>query len=537
MTKYVVVTGGVISGIGKGIITSSIGFLLKKDFKVVPIKLDPYLNVDSGTMNPKEHGEVYVLKDGFECDMDLGHYERFISSNMRKEQSITMGQIFSNIFQNEREGKYLGQTVQMIPHVTNLIIEKILKIGDEEKADFVLIELGGTIGDIEAELFTEALRQLKKIVGRKNICYCHLTYVLKPQNVLEHKTKPTQQSINLLLQKGIIPNFLFLRSTDKISNEIINKVNLFTNIDNEKIIPIENLDSIYKVPQKIEKHNFTKNLMEYFNISKEIKKDELISLNSSIEFKKDKEINILIFGKYSKLKDSYISIYETLNLCSLYFKVKINFFFSDENNHFDKNQLDKINGIIIPGGFGKNGVEEKIEIIKYARENKIPLLGICLGAQLMTIEFLRNVCSLEDVNSCEIEENCLNKAIILLEEQKNIKNMGGTMRLGEYSAKLKNGIIKDIYKKYGEIKDGKVFERHRHRFEINPKYYKILEENKFYISGINEKLNVCEFLELDKNDHPFFIGTQAHPELNSKINKPSPLFLGFIEAILNEIKG
>ena len=532
MTKFIVVSGGVISGLGKGIITSSIGFLLKSDFKVTAIKLDPYLNIDSGTMNPKEHGEVYVLDDGFECDMDFGHYERFIGEKIKKEQSITMGQVFLSVFENERSGKYLGQTVQMIPHVTNEIINKILDIEKKSKSDFILIELGGTIGDIEANLFIEALRQLKKIVGSENICYCHLTYVLKPKNVLEHKTKPTQQSINLLLEKGISPDFLFLRSEEKFSSDIKDKISLLTNITEKNILMVEDLDLIYKVPQVLESQNLMKNILKHFDIKKKLNLNHLKELKNSIDSKKEKSINILIFGKYSKLKDSYVSIYETLNLCSLFFKIKINFFFSDENNKVKKEVLKKVDGVIIPGGFGKSGIEEKINIIKYARENKIPLLGICLGAQLMTVEFLRNVCKLKDVNSCEIKNNCKNKAVILLEDQKKIKKLGGTMRLGVYSSKLKKGLIYDIYKKYGKNKGDVVFEKHRHRYEINSKYHKLLEKNGLKISGLNEKIKVCEFLELDKKIHPFFIGTQSHPELNSKINSPNPLFLGFVQNIL-----
>ena len=528
MVKFIIVMGGVVSGLGKGIITSSIGFLLKKSYRVCAMKLDPYLNVDPGTMNPQEHGEVFVLEDGCETDMDFGHYERFLDFNANRDQNLTMGKVFSEILEKERLGDFLGKTVQMVPQVTNFIVDKILRISKDSKADVFLIELGGTVGDIEAEIFVESLRQLEKKIGKNNISYVFLSYILELDNVLEHKTKPMQQSFKMLSQRGINPNFVILRSHKKLDKDIIRKTSLFTNLDENKIYSVHDLEDINLVPVELNRQNFTKEIHKGLGLKKKFDSKYLNLIEKKINKKKSKQINILIFGKYTKLQDSYISISQSLKHCEYELGVKVNILFEDNPKNVLKN-LSKIKGIIIPGGFGKRGIEDKIEVIKIARKNKIPILGICLGMQLMVIEFLRNKCSIK-TSSDEFDPSKKDNSIVILEEQKKILNKGATMRLGNYEAKLEDGIIKNLYKKIGLEKKSIVNERHRHRYEVNPKYIDILKKNGMRISGINPKLNLVEFIELTKKEHPYFVGCQAHPELKSKIDKVSPLFYGLVES-------
>jgi CTP synthase len=527
MTKYIVILGGVISGIGKGITLSSIGYLLKKDYKLSVIKLDPYLNVDPGTMNPQEHGEVFVLKDGLECDMDFGHYQRYLNIDVDKTSSITSGKLYKELFEKERNGDYLGKTVQIIPHFTNLVNQKIIEKAKKEKTDIMLIELGGTVGDIEAEVFVESLRQLKKLVGEKNICYIYLTYLIKPPSLGEQKTKPIQQSIITLREKGIEADLLMIRSEDKIEKSKIEKLSNLSDFSKNEIFSLVDTNEVLKIPLELESQNFINIISKKLNLKSKITKTHLKKLDKKLnQKKKETFINILIYGKYNKLNDSYSSIIEAIKHSCYELNVNYKIHFPNQKNEIETKLKKEIDCIIVPGGFGKSGINQKIQIIKYARLNKIPFLGICLGLQLSVVEFLQNVCKLKDVSSVETNEKAKNKAIILMEDQKYLNSIGGNMRLGTFTAKLKNGIIKDLYKK------NEVNEIHRHRYEVNSKYIKTLEKNGMKISGMNEKLGVVEFIELEKKLHPFFVATQSHPEFKSNLEKPNPLFLGLIKSCL-----
>lgn len=531
--KFIIVTGGVISGIGKGITSSSIGFLFSENYKVVPIKLDGYLNVDPGTMNPIEHGEVFVLDDGSEVDMDFGHYERFINCKCSNSQSITMGKIYDEIRQKERRGDYLGKTVQLIPHVSDLIQEKFFNIAKKSTADIVLIEIGGTVGDLENDLFLEAVRQLEKKVGQENICFVHLSYVPIPYGVNEQKTKPTQQSVNLLQSKGIWPDFIVCRCETFLEEKIKEKIALFANLNKENIFSAPDISSVYKIPYIFSKQKFIDKISKKLNLKKPNNK-RLITWENLLNKKKVKKITILIAGKYTDLEDAYASVIEALKHCEYNFGVNIKIDWLDTSKKLDYNKLKNSHGVIVPGGFGSRGAEGKIKVIKYVRENKIPYLGICYGLQLSIIEFTRNICKLKDSNSFEIDLNTKNPVITLLDEQKKVVSMGGSMRLGSYGAKISDGIIKHYYTKLKLISPKNIiFERHRHRYEVNPFYKIILEDKGMKISGIGEKRDLVEFIELDRNIHPYFVATQAHPELKSKLDKPAPLFYGLVENAIN----
>ncbi len=528
--KYIIITGGVISGLGKGVTLASIGYFFSQEKRVIPIKLDGYLNIDPGTMNPIEHGEVFVLDDGSEVDMDFGHYERFLNIVCHKEQSITMGKIYESVMEKERVGDYLGRTVQLIPHVTDNIKEKIKQIAEKSKAEIVLVEIGGTIGDLENELFVEALRQLKKDVGDDNVCYLHLSYVPIPYGVDEQKTKPTQQSVNLLKSRGIWPDFIICRSSKMLLEKNKKKIALFANLEKDDVFTAIDIDSIYKVPGVLESQGLIKKISKKLKIKTPSNK-KLKSWEKLFSSKKEKSIIVTIAGKYVGLEDSYASVVEALKHVEANFNVKINIKWLDTSKEIDYELLSKSNAVIVPGGFGTRGVDGKIEVIKYVRESRIPFLGICYGLQLAVIEFARNKCGLKTATSLELNEKTKTPIITLMDEQKNIVKKGGTMRLGAYNAKLKKGIVFDLYKNFDLVdKDGIVSERHRHRYEVNPKYVKILEENNMVISGKNPKRDLVEFIELPKTEHPYFVATQAHPELKSKLEKPAPLFYGLIKA-------
>ncbi len=526
--KYIVVTGGVISGLGKGITAASIGFFFSEKYKVCPIKLDGYLNTDPGTMNPVEHGEVFVLDDGAEVDMDFGHYERFLGVSALKSQSITMGKIFQNVRVRERRGDFLGQTVQLIPHVTDLIQDKILKICDDQKADLALIEVGGTVGDIENELFLEACRQLEKKVGNENICFVHLTYVPIPYGVNEQKTKPTQQSVNTLQKKGIWPDIIIGRCTEELQEKVKKKIALFANVQETDVFSAPDLSCVYSLPSFFEKENLVGRISQKLNISKP-ETSKLDTWNSLLMKKKKEKVTIAIAGKYTDLEDSYASVVEAINHAAFHLECEVEIEWVETTN-VDFNQLKKIDGIIVPGGFGSRGVEGKINIINYARKKNIPFLGICYGLQLSVIEFLRNECQIEDAQSMEIDENTKCPVITLLDEQKNVVKMGGTMRLGSYEAKLKNSKTRKLYEKFGLIKNTIISERHRHRFEVNPAFVSKFEEKGLNVVGKSYERDLVEFIELE--NHQYFVATQAHPELKSKLEKPAPLFYGLIEAAL-----
>jgi len=530
MPKFIVVTGGVLSGLGKGVASASIGFLLRQ-YKVIPIKCDGYLNVDPGTLNPIEHGEVYVLEDGGEVDMDFGHYERFLGINCKSEWNLTMGKVFDKIRQKERKGDYLGKTVQMIPHVTSFIKEWWLEIAKKENADIALIEIGGTVGDIENELFIEAARQLSDDVGKDNVLYIHLTYVPVPHNVNEQKTKPTQQSVNLLRERGIQPDIIIGRCEEFLDNETKEKISRFCNLRKDAVISGVDVKEIYEIPLNFFNEGILNIINNKLNINAQPKLEEWKKLVENLK-KSNKEIKIALCGKYTKLHDSYASILEALKHCAanLNYSIRIKWL---ETSRFDKankadlinDELKNVDGVIVPGGFGSRGVEGKIQIIKYCRENNIPFLGLCLGLQLCIVEFARNVCNLKDANSTEMA-NTTNPVIDMLPEQMKINMKGGTMRLGAYEASLKEGsIVSRIYNQ------NKVSERHRHRYEVNPAYHKILEQGGLVFSGTSRNGVLVEFIELPK--HKFFVATQAHPEFKSNLLKPAPLFYAFVKACAN----
>ncbi|MGM5483927.1 MAG: glutamine hydrolyzing CTP synthase [Nanobdellota archaeon] len=521
--KFIIVTGGVISGLGKGISSASIAVLLGKK-KVVPIKCDGYLNVDPGTMNPVEHGEVFVLDDGGEVDMDFGHYERFIGVNAKKEWNLTMGKVYQGIIEDERKGLYLGKTVQTIPHVTNYIKEKIYDISLKENSDVSIIEIGGTVGDIENELYIEASRQLKEDLGKDNVVYVHLAYVPVPECVKEQKSKPAQQSVKLLNERGIWPDIIIARCEKPINDNIRRKISLFTNVPEKSVISGHDVSSVYDVPISYEEQGFKEVLEDLFNEKFELnlsewkkRVDNLNEVNKST-----RSINIAICGKYTALNDSYASIIESLSHVSAELGIKVNALCVD--TEVDTN-IEKYDGIIVPGGFGTRGIEGKIEIIRKAREKNIPFLGICYGLQLAVIEYAKNVLGIIDATTAEIDEKGDKKIIDIMPEQKEIYNKGGTMRLGLYEAVLKEGsFVENIYG------SKRAQERHRHRYEVNPEYHGILDDDNLILSGMSPDKRLVEFIEM--KNHPFFIATQSHPELKSSLLKPAPLFLHLVKACI-----
>jgi len=519
--KYIVVTGGVLSGLGKGIALASIGTLLSSKYKVVPIKCDGYLNVDPGTMNPIEHGEVFVLDDGTEVDMDFGHYERFLGINCKKISSLTMGKVFLEIREKERRGDYLGHTVQMIPHVSNFIKNYFVQVGDDYGADIVLIEIGGTVGDMENELFIDATRSLARRVGRNNVLFIHVTYVPIPASLGEPKSKPTQQSVALLRQRGIEPDLIITRSRKPLNNHVQQKISHMCNLDFEEVVSGMDLDSVYKIPIFYEKQGMSQLLARKLDLQIVPDLEKWKELTDRRE-NANKEIKIAIAGKYTYIEDSYASIVEALRHCEAHYgvKIKIKMIETTENN----SDLEGVDGVIVPGGFGSRGVDGKIEVVKQCREKKIPFLGICFGLQMAVIEFARNVCGLK-AHSTEIDEKTEHPVIDILEEQKKITDKGGTMRLGAYPAIVSEGST--IHRLYGSTK---VEERHRHRYEVNPKYHDILKGNGLTLSGLSPDGTLVEFIEL--NSHPYFVATQGHPELKSSLLKPAPLFKGLVEAAL-----
>ncbi|MCW1296699.1 MAG: CTP synthase (glutamine hydrolyzing) [Candidatus Parvarchaeota archaeon] len=534
MPKYLIITGGVLSGLGKGIVSSSIAFLLKNQgFKICPIKFDGYLNVDAGTMNPYEHGEVFVLDDGTECDMDLGNYERFLNMNLRNYNNITGGKIFRLIIEKERRGEFLGKTVQMIPHVTNEIKRLIRETGKKENADMVVIEIGGTVGDIENSYFIEAMRQLALEEGKENCFFIHLTLIPALDVVGEQKTKPTQQSVKLLLEAGIQPDMIICRCRERLTEKTKEKISLFCNIDKNAVISDHDVSSIYEIPILLEEQGTVKRILEKFHLRyKGRKLGKLKELLKNLKNPKY-EITIGIAGKYTTLHDSYVSIIEALNHCAMHLACKINIRWI-ETTEIEKGAisaqeaLQGIDGLIVPGGFGARGTEGKIKCIEYVRKNKVPFLGLCLGLQLAVVEFARNVCGLNNANSTEINPKTKYPVIDMLPEQKKVKEKGGTMRLGSYPAILKKGSV--VWQIYGKKRT--ISERHRHRFEVNPRYHKILQSKGLIFSGISPDRRLVEFIEI--KDHPFFVATQAHPEFKSRIERPSPLFFHFVNACINQ---
>ncbi|MBD3313195.1 CTP synthase [Candidatus Woesearchaeota archaeon] len=535
-TKLIVVTGGVLSGVGKGTCTASIARLIKNQgYKVTAIKIDPYINIDAGTMRPTEHGEVFVTEDGGETDQDLGTYERFLSENLLKDQNITTGQVYETVIHKERNLEYNGKCVEVIPHIPQEIKRRIRATCDSMKADFCLIEVGGTVGDYQNALFIEALREMK--LEGDAVIYVHVGYLPIPGNLGEMKTKPLQRSIRDLNSMGIQPDFVMARSKKPIDEVRKQKISLMGNVRPEDVISAPDVKYIYEVPLLFEKQTLCSKILEKFGL--EYKKDTMKEWEELVEKikKADRKIKIGIIGKYFDigdftLEDSYISVIESIKHACWHNSSVPEIVWVDskqfENDEKSLSKLDDFDGIIVPGGFGSSGVEGKIEAICYARENSIPFLGLCYGMQLAVIEFARNVCGLEGASSTEVDENAKNPVIDILPEQKQIieeSHYGGTMRLGGYKAKLAKGT--KVMELYGEEI---VSERHRHRYEVNPEYIEKLEKEGLRFSGKSPDGILMEFLEI--SGHPYFVATQAHPEFKSRPTEPAPLFDGLIKACI-----
>ncbi len=530
--KYIFVTGGVVSGLGKGITAASLGRLLKsRGLKVAAQKLDPYINVDPGTMSPYQHGEVFVTEDGAETDLDLGHYERFIDENLNKYSNLTTGKVFSNVISKERNGDYLGQTVQYIPNITNEIKEFIYKVGEKTNADIVITEIGGTTGDIESQPFLEAIRQIGREQKKEDTLFIHVCLVPYLYASKEHKSKPVQHSVKELRGMGITPDIIILRTDEKIEDyNIFKKVSLFCDVKLDCVIENNTLDNLYEVPLMLEKSNFSDIVCRELNI-KASKPDlkEWEELVYRIKHTK-KEVNISLVGKYVELHDAYLSVVEALRHAGYLYssKVNINWIDSENINASNVNEIFKnTNGIIVPGGFGKRGIDGMILSAKYARINNIPFLGICLGMQIMCIEFARNVLNKKDANSNEFDEFSNNKVIDYLNGQSDDIKKGGTLRLGAYPCKIdKNSKLYEIYN------ETLISERHRHRYEFNNKYRLEFIENGMKLSGLSPDDSLVEAIEITENK--FYIGVQFHPEFKSRPNKVHPLFKEFIKASLGE---
>ena len=541
MTKYIIVTGGVISGVGKGVATASIGRILQEyGFSVTAIKIDPYINCDAGTLRPTEHGEVWVTDDGGEIDQDLGNYERFLGQSIPKANNITTGQIYKTLIEKERRGDFLGKTVEFIPHVPDEIKSRIKKSG--EGYDIVLIEVGGTIGDYQNIPFLFAVKSLENEIGRENVCHMMVSYLPIPSHIAEMKTKPTQMAIKLLRENGIQPDFILCRGSKPLDYVRKEKLEKYANVKSDHIISMPDVigpgtaNTIYIIPLDLEKEKLGEKIMKRLNLEKR-KETDLKEWEEAVKkiVNPTNHIKIAMVGKYLdigdfQLKDSYISINEALKHAGAKNDVRVDIEWINskqfEENSEDINILKKFQGILIPGGFGGSGVEGKINAIKYARENNIPYLGLCLGMQLAVVEFARNVCNL-NAHSSEINSEVEHKVIDFLDEQRDIKDKGGTMRLGAYDAMLK--LDSKVHKLYGKLN---ISERHRHRYEVNPEYHETLQGAGMVFSGMSPDRKLVEFIELP--EHKFFIATQAHPEFKSSLLKPAPLFEGFVKACLEE---
>ena len=531
-TKYIFVTGGVVSGLGKGITAASLGRLLKnRGYKVTIQKMDPYINIDPGTMSPIEHGEVFVTDDGAETDLDLGHYERFIDENLTKNSSVTTGKIYSTVIAKERRGEYLGKTVQVIPHITNEIKERIYKFENED-IDIVITEIGGTIGDIEGLSFIEAIRQVGIEKGPEDVLYIHVTLLPYIAGSNELKSKPTQHSVKELQSLGIKPDILVCRSELPIEENMKNKIALYCNVRPESVIQNKTVDNLYAVPLMLEEEGLTKEVCKHLKLDKqEPNNKEWEALVEKIRNVENKTVKVAIVGKYVKLEDSYLSVAESLRHAGFENNVKVEIDYVDSEEITSQNAekiLKPYHAMLVPGGFGNRGIEGMIEAIKYARENNIPFLGICLGMQMAVVEFARNVLNLKDANSEEFAPESKNQVIHIMDEQKNINNKGGTMRLGSYPCVLKNG--SKAQKLYGKEE---ITERHRHRYEYNNKYKEAMETAGLICSGTSPDGKLVEMVEL--NTHPYFIAGQFHPEFKSRPNRPQPLFTGLIKAAKNKI--
>ena len=531
-TKYVFVTGGVTSSLGKGIIAASLAKLLQeRGYSVTIQKLDPYINIDPGTLNPYEHGECYVTDDGAETDLDLGHYERFLNIPTSQANNVTTGRIYQSVIDKERKGEFLGKTVQVIPHITDEIKHRIQLLGKTGDYDIVITEIGGTVGDIESLPYVESVRQLLWEKGEENAIVIHLTLVPYLAAAGELKTKPTQHSVKMLMQSGVSPNILVCRTEHEISEDIKRKLALFCNVKKEDVIQSIDAETIYDVPNLMFEEGLDKVVLDKLKLSSE-KQPELIVWNDFIKKHKNpkSEVEIGLIGKYVELRDSYKSITEAFIHAGSTneTKVKVRWIHSESlTNENIKTKLDSLNGILVAPGFGDRGIEGKIKAVQYARENNIPFFGICLGMQMAVIEFSRNVLNLKDVFSTEMNENCENPVINLMKSQKEVTKKGGTMRLGAWDCK-----ISKESKAFNAYKSELISERHRHRFEFNNDYLKALEGSGMKATGVNPKTGLVEIVEL--SNHPWFVGVQYHPEYKSTVLNPHPLFVDFIKAALKQ---
>ncbi|WP_042171100.1 CTP synthase [Paenibacillus gorillae] len=529
MTKYIFVTGGVVSSLGKGITAASLGRLLKnRGLKVTIQKFDPYINVDPGTMSPYQHGEVYVTDDGAETDLDLGHYERFIDINLTKYSSVTAGKIYSNVISKERRGEYLGGTVQVIPHITNEIKERVYRAGKEAGSDVVITEIGGTVGDIESLPFMEAIRQIKSDIGRDNVMYIHVTLVPYIKAAGEVKTKPTQHSVKELRSIGIQPNVIVTRTEHALAEDLKRKIAQFCDVDANAVIECRDAATLYDVPLMLREQGLDEIVVNHLKLNtNEPDMSEWIALVDRVKSLRHKT-EIAIVGKYVALHDAYLSIVEALSHAGFDAdsEVKLRWVNAEELN--DQNvgdRLQGVHGILVPGGFGDRGIEGKVSAIRYARENQVPFFGICLGMQVAVIEYARNVAGLDNANSSEINPSTTYPVIDLLPDQKDIEDMGGTMRLGLYPCKLVPGSLAA-----GEYGEELVYERHRHRYEFNNEYREQIEAAGLRISGTSPDGRLVEMVEIA--DHPWFLAVQFHPEFTSRPNRPQRLFRGFVRAAL-----
>lgn len=535
MTKYIFITGGVVSSLGKGIVAASLGRLLvSKGYKVSIQKFDPYINVDPGTMSPFQHGEVFVCDDGAETDLDLGHYERFIDTSLSQINNVTSGSVYQTVINKERRGEYLGATVQMIPHITGEIKSRLTLASKRNNPDILIAEVGGTIGDIESLPFIEAIRQFRSEVGFQNSMSIHVTLLPYLPTSGELKTKPTQHSVNVLRSYGIQPEMLVLRTQIPVSKNEKDKIALFCSVNKDSVIECKDMKSIYEVPLYLEKQGITSQVLKTLALEdKEADLSDWANLINKINNPK-KELTVAIAGKYTELSDAYISVVESLKHAGFQNDTKINLkWIASEDITTDeeaKSHLIDANAIVVPGGFGVRGIEGKLKVIKYARENNVPYLGLCLGMQCAVIEFSRNVANLENANSTEFDKNTPYKVVDLMEEQKNIAGYGATMRLGSYPCKIaKNTKAFEVYK------SDLILERHRHRFEFNSEYKDVLTEAGLVISGTSPDELLAEIVEYPKND--YFIACQFHPEFKSRPQKPHPLFDGLIKAALKQKEG
>lgn len=533
--KFIFVTGGVVSSLGKGISAASVGRLLKRrGLNIFSIKLDPYLNVDPGTMSPYQHGEVFVTKDGAETDLDLGHYERIINSSLTKESSVSSGKIYSAVLEKERKGEYLGATVQIIPHITNEIIKR-LKDGFNAKGDtdICIVEIGGTVGDIESQPFLEAIRQLRTELGYENTFYIHTTLVPFLKTTYETKTKPTQHSVKELLGIGIQPDALLLRCEADIDQSSKDKVGLFCNLPLNSVITVKDVPLVYEVALNLEAQHLDDLILKHFGY-KDLPPADMSDWKGLIDKIKNinESVNIALVGKYVQLHDAYISVVESLKYAGYAYNKKVNIIWVNSEEVTNENVKEKLKdakGVVIPGGFGNRGIDGKLAAIKFSRENNIPLLGLCLGMQTSLIEIARDVLHLENANSTEFDPNTKYKVIDYLPDQYEGIELGGTMRLGEYDCEVKQGTLA-----YSLYKKDLIKERHRHRYEFNNEFKKQFEDAGVVFSGINPQTNLCEMIELPSND--FFIACQFHPEFLSRPLNPHPLFLGLVEASIKNNK-